>query len=75
MKILWLSEFTIPKSEFVELKIYTILGKEVATLISKNLQAGNHTYQFDGSNLASGIYLYIITTQQFSQTQKMILIK
>jgi hypothetical protein len=37
-------EFTLPKSEFVELKVYNILGKEVATLVSKKLNQGNHTY-------------------------------
>ena len=51
-------EFTLPQSEFVELKVYNILGKEVATLVSNKLNQGNHTYSFDGKNLASGIYYY-----------------
>jgi len=75
-------EFTLPKSEYVELKVYNILGKEVATLVSKNLNHGNHIYQFDGSMLASGIYYYKIEvgdparrTGQFQDVKKMILIK
>ncbi len=68
-------DFTLPKSEFVTLKIYNILGEEVATLVNDKLQAGNHTYQFDGSNLTSGIYLYRIEGGKYSQVRKMILIK
>jgi len=68
-------EFTLPKSEFVNLKIYNILGEEVVTLVQDKLQAGNHTYQFDGSNLASGIYLYRIEAGEFRKARKMVLIK
>jgi hypothetical protein len=68
-------EFTLPKSEFVELKIYNILGKEVSTLVSNKLNQVNHTFQFDGMNLASGIYFYLIETGEFQDVKKMILIK
>lgn len=68
-------ELTLPKSEFVTLKVYSILGEEITTLVAKNLQAGNHTYQFDGSDLASGVYLYRIEAVEFTQVMKMILIK
>jgi hypothetical protein len=68
-------EFTLPKSEFVELKIYNILGKEVSTLVSNKLNQGSHTYQFDGKNLASGVYYYQLVAGNFHQVKKMILIK
>jgi len=68
-------EFSLPKSEFVNLRIYNILGEEVATLVSDKLQVGNHTYQFDGSNLASGVYLYRIEAGEFQQVRKMILLR
>jgi photosystem II stability/assembly factor-like uncharacterized protein len=68
-------EFILPKSEFVELKVYNILGKEVSTLVSKQLNQGNHTYTFDGKNLASGIYYYQLVAGDFKQVKKMILLK
>ena len=67
--------FTLPQSVFITLKIYNILGGEIASLVDKKLQAGNHTYTFDGSNLASGVYLYRIEAGEFQDMQKMILIK
>ena len=67
-------EFTLPKSEFVTLKVYSIIGEEITTLIAKNLQAGNHTYQFDGSDLASGVYLYRIEAGEFSDVKKMVIL-
>jgi hypothetical protein len=68
-------EFTLPKSEFVTLKVYNVLGEEIKTLVNNKLQAGNHTYEFDGSNLASGVYLYRIEAGEFQQVRKMVLIK
>jgi len=68
-------EFTIPKSEFVELKVYNILGNEVSTLVSKKLNQGNHTYTFNGKNLASGIYYYQLVTGDFREVKKMILLR
>jgi flagellar hook assembly protein FlgD len=51
-------EFRIPKNEVVTLKIFNILGEEVATLVSGQLTAGSYTYEWDGSGVASGVYLY-----------------
>jgi photosystem II stability/assembly factor-like uncharacterized protein len=68
-------DFTLPKSEFVSLKVYNILGEEIATVVADQLQAGSHTYQFDGRNLASGVYLYRIEAGEFQQVRKMVLIK
>ena len=68
-------EFTLPKSEYVELKIYNILGKEVMTIVSNKLNQGNHTYQFDGKNLASGIYYYQLVAGDFREVKKMVLLR
>jgi polyhydroxybutyrate depolymerase len=68
-------EFTLPKSEYVELKVYNILGKEVTTLVSKKLNQGNHTNTFDGKNLASGVYYYRLEVGNFVQTRKMVYLK
>jgi len=66
----------LPKGEaFVSLKVYDVLGNEVATLVSEEKPAGRYTVEFDGSNLSSGIYLYQIIAGNFVQTKKMILLK
>ncbi|MFA7288319.1 MAG: T9SS type A sorting domain-containing protein [Melioribacteraceae bacterium] len=67
--------FSLTKLSFTSLKIYDILGREVATLVNGELSAGRHTYEFDGSRLSSGIYFYRLQTGEFTQTKKMLLIK
>ena len=57
------------------LKVYDLLGNEVATLIDENRSAGSYEVEFNASNLASGIYLYRIQVGSFVQTKKMILMK
>ena len=68
-------EFQIPKSQFVRLKVFNILGKEVSTLISKKLNQGNYTFQFDGKNLASGVYYYQLVAGDYREVRKMILLR
>ncbi len=68
-------KFSIEKSGFVTLKVYNILGQEVATLLNKELSAGSYTFDFDASKLSTGVYLYSIQSGNFAQTKKMILIK
>ena len=68
-------KFTLPHQEFTTLKIYNILGAEVATLVSDKLQAGRHNYKFDGSKLASGIYYYQVIAGEFRDVRKMILLR
>jgi hypothetical protein len=67
--------FSIPKSIFVELKIYDSKGSEVSTLVNEKLQAGSYQYNFNASNLPSGVYLYRLKTSGFSESKRMILIK
>jgi hypothetical protein len=68
-------DYALPKSSFVTLKVYDILGREVKTLVNKQMPAGHFRVQFDGSNLASGVYFYRINTGDFIQTKKLILLK
>ena len=67
--------FQLPNSEFTTLKVYNILGKEVATLVSNKLNQGNHSYTFDGNNLASGVYYYQLVAGDFMEVKKMILLR
>ena len=68
-------EFGITNLEFVTLKIYDNLGKEIATLVNGNLKPGSYKYNFDASGLTSGIYFYKLETDNFSATRKMLLVK
>ena len=67
-------EFSLPYTDFVTLKIYNILGEEVATLVSEKLAAGQYKYDWDASGLASGVYLYKLQTENFVEIKKMLLI-
>lgn len=67
--------FSIRKSDFTSLKVYDILGKEVATLVNGNLSAGTYSADFDASQLTSGVYFYKLETSEFSSVKKMSLIK
>ncbi|MBE0572409.1 MAG: DUF4397 domain-containing protein [Ignavibacteriaceae bacterium] len=67
--------FTIQNSDFVTLKVYNILGSEVATLVNENLSAGSYRFNFDAQNLASGVYLYELTAGNFREIKKMNLLK
>lgn len=70
-KISWQS----PVGSHQTLKIYDMLGNEVATLVNECREAGRYEVTFDGSNLASGMYLYRLQSGSFVETKKMILIK
>jgi hypothetical protein len=59
----------------VTLKIYDVLGKEVAILVNEEQSAGNYEVNFDASKLSSGVYFYTLTTDNFKQSKKMILLK
>jgi len=66
---------SIPESGNYTLRVFNILGQEVATLLNSKIVAGIHTFTFDASHLTSGIYLYIFRGNNFSQTKKMLLMK
>lgn len=67
--------FNVPKNSFVTLKVYNMLGQEVATLVNKELNAGTFEADFNAANLASGSYVYRLTADGFVQSRKMILMK
>lgn len=67
--------FTIPASSNVQLDVFNLLGQKVATLIDGQRLAGNHTVRFDASNLASGVYFYMLRAGDISLQRKMIMIK
>jgi len=68
-------KFTIPKSSYVEMKLYDINGREVTTLVSDPYQAGTYLIDFNASHLSSGVYFYKIVAGDFTATKKMLLIK
>ena len=76
-------KYTIPsvlasgtkQSQFVSLKVYDVLGNEVATLVNENKAAGTYEVEFDASALTSGIYFYQLNVGEFSNTKKMMLLR
>ncbi len=70
-----LIEFALPHDSDVELVIYNMLGQEVDNLVSGRLGAGRHSAIWDASDVSSGIYFYKIQAGEFTETQKMLLIK
>lgn len=67
--------YSISKASVVSLRIYNILGQEVATLVNWHQTAGNYTATFDASRFASGVYLYRLNAGSFNQVRKMLLLK
>ena len=67
--------FTLPKKDFVVLKIFDILGREVQTIVSGEMEAGKHAVQFDASRFSSGVYLYRLAAGNFQATRKLLLLK
>jgi hypothetical protein len=68
-------DYRISKLGIVTLKVFDILGREVATLVNGELQPGSYHATFDASHIASGVYVYQLRTGAFIQTQKMVLTK
>ncbi len=69
-------EFSLPQINFVTLKVYNMVGQEMATLVSEKLSAGVYKYDWDASGFASGVYVYKLTTDKgFVQSKKLILLK
>ncbi|WP_407931627.1 T9SS type A sorting domain-containing protein, partial [Ignavibacterium album] len=70
-KISWQSSV----SSWQTLKVYDVLGKEVASLVDEFKPAGNYEIEFDARNISSGIYFYELKTNTFCDQKKMIVIK
>ncbi|MGD0339994.1 MAG: T9SS type A sorting domain-containing protein [Bacteroidota bacterium] len=67
--------FHIPTSSHVTLAVYDLLGREVKTLVNKEMKPGNYKVTFDGTNLGSGVYVYRLGAGEFVQTRKLLLLK
>jgi hypothetical protein len=68
-------KFGLPKSGNVKLAVYDVLGNEVSVIVNEFRQAGSYTADFDASKLSSGIYFYKLSTESFTETKKMMLVK
>ena len=67
--------FNLPSRSFVLLKVFDLIGKEVATIVSEEMQAGNYSRQWNASDLPSGVYFYRLQAGSFEETKKLILLK
>jgi hypothetical protein len=68
-------EFSVPKSTFVTVKVFNLLGEEVATLASQEFHAGRYTVDWNASSAPSGVYFYRLTAGSFVDTKKMLLLR
>jgi hypothetical protein len=68
-------QYAVDSKQFVTLKVYDLLGREVATLVNEEKPTGKYELEFDGSKLPSGIYFYQLKAGGFVETRKMILLK
>jgi hypothetical protein len=67
--------YSIPKDGFISLKVYDMLGTEIASLVNEKKPAGNYSVTFDATQLPSGVYVYKIQAGEFVNSKKMLLIK
>lgn len=68
-------QYELPKTTFTILKVYSVLGQEVATLVSEEQSAGLHRVEFDASSLATGVYFYRLYANEFVQTKKLLFLR
>jgi choloylglycine hydrolase len=67
--------YKIHELSYIELKVFNLIGREMATLVRKEQNAGNYEIRFDGSQLSSGVYLYQLKANNIIKTNKMLLMK
>ena len=67
--------FSVPLQSLVTLKIFDILGREVAQLVNENLNPGNYNILWNASKFSSGVYFYTLIGDNFIETKKMILVR
>jgi hypothetical protein len=68
-------KYELPKSSMVRLSVYDMLGREVTVLVDEKREAGYHEVRFDGSGLASGVYLYRLQAGDFIHTRRLLLLR
>ena len=67
--------FTLPSRSFASLKVFEAIGREVATIVSGELPAGNYSRQWNAANMSSGIYYYRLQTGAFVAAKRMLFLK
>jgi hypothetical protein len=67
--------FAIPSKAYVTLKVFDIMGREVATIVSEELSAGNYSRQWNAANMSSGIYFYRLQAGSYTETKKLVLLR
>jgi hypothetical protein len=67
--------FQLSANSFTSLKIFDVVGREIATLVSETLLAGTYTRQWDAANMPSGVYFYRLRAGTFIETRKLVLMK
>jgi hypothetical protein len=67
--------YQLPVNSYVALKVFDLLGREVATLVNEKKDVGRYSMQWDAGRCASGIYFYALQAGEFRETKKMILMK
>jgi hypothetical protein len=67
--------YTLPHASSVSLRVFDVLGREVATLVNGDITAGKHEVPFDAKGLASGTYMYKLTSGDYTQVKKMMVVK
>jgi hypothetical protein len=67
--------FTLPQATHVTIEIFNVMGQQVSLLVDGHREAGTHKVDWDGASVASGVYFYRLTTPEFVQTKKMLLMK
>ncbi len=67
--------YSIPEDGHVTLKVYDVLGNEVASLVDEQKQSGSFDVHFNASDLSSGVYYYQLKTGEFTSTKKLVLMK
>jgi predicted Rdx family selenoprotein len=67
-------KYSLPKSQFVTLKVFDMFGSEIKTLVIEEQTPGNYEISFDGSQLASGTYLYRLQAGSFTETKRIVII-
>jgi hypothetical protein len=68
-------KFSISEPNFIQIKVFDVLGKEIKTIVNDFKKTGSYEIDFDASNLPSGVYFYRIITGKFSETKKMLLLR
>ena len=67
--------YDLPKSSHITLTIYNLMGQEVATLVSADQPAGRYAMTWDATGFASGVYVYRLQAEDYSDTRKLLLLK